>query len=779
MTFLEPLSAILAGLVAVPALVLLYLLKLRRRTLRVSSTLLWDQTVKDLHANEPFRWLRPSLLLFLQLLALLCLLVALARPVIGGGDELADRVVIILDRSASMSATDGAGSRAGSSPAPSESLRPLTRWDEASQAALRVVERIERSGGRARRPAGMVIGAAHDARAVTGFTSDVRELRDAINAMTPTDQPLNLDAAARLVGAMAARPDGGDTRGDEADRERGSVSAVLISDGGFDPGALVERSGASKSGVRWSFVPVGPAGARGGGRGDAGHLPALSNNCGIVAMSARRESADPGTARVFVRVLNGSASEVKTTLTCRLDAGEAQTVALDIPAATAEPGSAGVKAGETTASFDVRRAGRGVVSVEIGRGDVLSADNLAAVVIEPLRRPRVLVVCPSSGGSAADPGLDRSRQADVFLMGALEAADSGGLRVIDLTTYERSDEWGAYDLIVFDRVTPRRMPERPSLSFAGGLAGVVAVGDPGAGGKDSVERTRAVSWKRTHPVMRDVRLDTLVVYPALIIKAPDEGQTVEIASDPSRGIGARAASGEALALGSGSFDAGESGERPSDSAGRTLIEAIEASPAPGSQGRGGRRTRHLVVGFALERSNWGPSETFPIFIANAMEWLLGEGFSGAGLAATTGSSAWVRVPAGTVATAVELTGPRQIGVPVEPGNERVELGVLERAGLYGVRFAGTPSEGESGGGFLAVNLQDAGETLCVSRGADLIELPRVMAREGADGEGSAGAAETDEAKRGAGGREAWPWLVMAAGVLLCVEWIVYAWRSRA
>ena len=63
MTFLNPWSAILAAAVAVPLLLLLYFLKLRRQTLRMASTLLWRSATVDLQANVPFQRLRWSLLL--------------------------------------------------------------------------------------------------------------------------------------------------------------------------------------------------------------------------------------------------------------------------------------------------------------------------------------------------------------------------------------------------------------------------------------------------------------------------------------------------------------------------------------------------------------------------------------------------------------------------------------------------------------------------------------------------------------------------------------------
>ncbi len=95
---------ILAG---VPVgIIALYFLKLKRRPVRVPSTLLWRKSLEDLHVNSFFQRLRRNLLLFLQLLAVVLAMLALAGLRSKGTSGQGQRYVLMIDNSASMSATD-------------------------------------------------------------------------------------------------------------------------------------------------------------------------------------------------------------------------------------------------------------------------------------------------------------------------------------------------------------------------------------------------------------------------------------------------------------------------------------------------------------------------------------------------------------------------------------------------------------------------------------------------------------------------------------------------
>src|ERR1700760_1008744 len=107
-TFHNILPAAGAAAIAIPALLILYFLKLRRREMLVASTILWKKAIQDLQVNSPFQKLRRNLLFLLQLILLLLLCLALSRPISSYTPGVGKVSVILIDRSASMSATDPA-----------------------------------------------------------------------------------------------------------------------------------------------------------------------------------------------------------------------------------------------------------------------------------------------------------------------------------------------------------------------------------------------------------------------------------------------------------------------------------------------------------------------------------------------------------------------------------------------------------------------------------------------------------------------------------------------
>src|SRR3954451_2109222 len=103
-------SALLWALLAVPV-VIFYVLKIRLKRVPVSTVIFWRQIFDEKKPRSLWQRLRHLVSLLVQL-ALLALLVApLAEPFFSWESLAAKRVILVLDNSASMNATDAAPSR--------------------------------------------------------------------------------------------------------------------------------------------------------------------------------------------------------------------------------------------------------------------------------------------------------------------------------------------------------------------------------------------------------------------------------------------------------------------------------------------------------------------------------------------------------------------------------------------------------------------------------------------------------------------------------------------
>ncbi len=202
MGILAPLA--LLGLLFGPLIVAMYLLRLRRKETVVASTLLWRGLVADLEANAPWQRLRRSVLLLVQLLLVGVLVLLAARPVVERPAGLARDLIVVVDVSASMSATDVAPSRLAA----------------AKQAAIDALAELPAGGTVS------VIAAGRTARVVANATADRARARAAIAGIEPTADRGDLGDALRLAGALAARS--GDAEILVATDAAGSVPAVRL-----------------------------------------------------------------------------------------------------------------------------------------------------------------------------------------------------------------------------------------------------------------------------------------------------------------------------------------------------------------------------------------------------------------------------------------------------------------------------------------------------------------------------------------------------------------------
>ncbi len=670
MTFLTPIPAIVAASVCLPLLIVVYLLKLRRRPIRVSSTLLWTQSVRDVEVNVPFRWLRPTWLFVLQLLALACLLLAFARPVLNGGEGDASRVLILIDRSASMSAMDGVVDG-----------KPTTRLREAKSRAIRLIDDLSRAGA----PSIGVIEFADQARTLTPLSQNMGDARAAIESVRASDQPGDLAAALRLASTLLA-PSA--ENADEQRRNEPGIAHILTDGGSRGDSPLVLRGGVA----RYERV---------------GALEADHDNLGIVAIAARRDFDDPGTVRVFARVLNAGTTARRASLALLLDGVELERRAIEVPA----------EGGQTSVTFAMQTRSAGIVTARLDRADLLASDNQASLVLRSAARPRVMLVMPDERPGGTTPRAEWVLSAALSEMGV-------PLRVIRASAYERdvsSGETSPADLVVFDRVRPRRTPACATLSIGAGLP--VPGLDARASATGSTPRTVGVlSWSRNHPLLRNVGLDSVVIASTLRLVDP------------------------------GGADAVRTSELARGSDGPLIVLGEE-------QG-----IRRLVVLFDLAESNWPVQVGFPLFLASAIDYLTLRGQDQAGRAFSTREPAELELPRALVPAEVErpvrltLKGPITIERESRVGDARglVSLGVIEREGVYEL-----DAPGEESPPHVAVNVCDA-------RATSLSVAPAL----------SIAGTTTSDTAPARERREAWPWLVACAAVLLAIEWLLNAWQTR-
>lgn len=331
MTWLAP-SMAWFGLLA-PLVLLFWFLKIKRREIPISSTLLWSRVIEDKRVNSPLQRLRRSLVLLLQLLVIVCAVLALMEPE-RRGEEVSGRVhILLLDTSASMGVEEGG----------------RTRFERARELAL---ERVEAIGSNER---GVVITFDHGARAVSPVTADRAVLARALRSLRPGVGRTRIGPAIELAVSIA-------------DQQREAVGVVL-SDGRFE---AWDGEGIP---LPLDFVSIGREAA----------------NSGITALSARAELGVEGVLRVFAEVRNPGPDPAPGTLALRLGDNPVRVSRNEgIP-----PGERWSHSFELSTPSGTTPEARVLEVAWTPEGaDALAADDAAWIVVEPPPVLRVWKVGP-------------------------------------------------------------------------------------------------------------------------------------------------------------------------------------------------------------------------------------------------------------------------------------------------------------------------------------------------------------------------------------------------
>ena len=164
-------------------LIVLYLLKIRQRRVPVSTIIFWNQVFADRRPRMLWQRLRHPISLLLQLALLGLLALALTDPLVKWQSRSPRRVVIVLDNSASMQATD---------------VEP-SRWTWAVSQARRVITQLRPRDQLA------IISAGSTPRVEVGLTDHPRTLRQVLHRLQVTDGPTRLPQAIRLAERLLQR----------------------------------------------------------------------------------------------------------------------------------------------------------------------------------------------------------------------------------------------------------------------------------------------------------------------------------------------------------------------------------------------------------------------------------------------------------------------------------------------------------------------------------------------------------------------------------------------
>ncbi len=435
-----------------PTIVLLYFLKLKRRPLEVPSTYLWHKSIEDLHVNSIWQRLRNNLLLYLQLAVVLFIVLAVLRPSWQALRLSGSRLVLLIDNSASMQATD---------------VQP-NRLEEAKHRVGELIDQM-RSGESA-----MLISFSDTARVEQNFTDNRQQLREALAAIHPSQHSTNLSEALKLAAGLV---NPGQANEKSTDLHVAGTKLFIFSDGRFPTVPNFELGNLDPI-----FVPIG--------RSD-------SANVGIVAFGASRADDKNGKLQAFARLNNSGPAAAEVLL--KLFVND-QIQATDADRLSIPPG-------ETRGlAFPLDDFDSGVLHLRAETGDQLAVDDEAWIVVNPLRRARVLLITPKN---------ERLEQ----VLATKAATELAEVRVenpdfLKTKTYRDQIELGAWDLAIYDRVPPARMP-RTNTFFIGCIP-------PGGGWKaksevalpqiiDAAVSHRLMQWVDINEIQKVIAATPLVV----------------------------------------------------------------------------------------------------------------------------------------------------------------------------------------------------------------------------------------------------------------------------
>ena len=327
MTFLNAWALGFAALA--PVIVLLYLLKLKRQPMTVSTLMFWQRVLHESQRRRAFfQRLRQLLSLLLHLLIFALILGALLRPVLDHFVRDGASTVLIIDTRARMQATEPDGQ---------------TRFAKARAQALALTRQAS-----AQRHFAII--STHAAPTVIApFTDDETALRHALETLTPTDATGPLDPAIHLAAQLLAA-------------RKGDRRILVLTD-------MAPTSQLSTLNSQLSYLP----------------LATPRDNLAITRLATRPLLASPQTSEVLLEIANFGKTAARGNVELSFDGH-----LLEIKPFALEPGARKTEIFPTVPRPS--RNSRGWLTARLDTPDALTADNLAYAVLPADPPHRVLLV---------------------------------------------------------------------------------------------------------------------------------------------------------------------------------------------------------------------------------------------------------------------------------------------------------------------------------------------------------------------------------------------------
>jgi len=464
---------------AASAIVVLYLVRLRRRVVVVPFVHLFREALPDERTTRLFTRLKNVLSLLLALLVAALIAFALGLPRLRDERSEARTVVLLLDATASMQARledDDA-----------------TRFDRAREAVLSRIATL------APAERAIVLSVGAHARVAHPLTEDHALLARAVRALSPTDAPGDPGEALAWAESLCLREgegrDGEGRDGESAGAPPRPCRVEVYTDGGL-VGLSEGLDRLRATGIETELRLVSEAGSPPG-------------NVAITALSARRFPADPTRAELLVELTSFEDVPRAVTLAISADGQLAHTEVIELPPG----GSVSRTLDELTgadALFEARLSFGDAAA--LARGDALALDDTAWARLAPRRRRRALLVAPEASGN-------------VYLEAALLLDPYLDVQRMSPEAYEASGPPADRELLLFDGYTPAEPPARPCVLLAPGTPARpwITVSEP-------ITRPHFETQLREHPLLAFVSLRDVNVASARPV-VPAEGDEV-VAGDP-------------------------------------------------------------------------------------------------------------------------------------------------------------------------------------------------------------------------------------------------------